>query len=92
MIKHLLSFLFVVSIVIFPSSLVQSKDLDKLIKSYDLITDKIIYDKEKDIIKATTEIQTNEQILIIPVTKVISSVEPYQFEEFFSKNRKLTFL
>ena len=88
MIKHLLSFLFVVSIVIFPSSLVQSKDLDKLIKSYDLITDKIIYDKEKDIIKATTEIQTNEQILIIPVTKVISSVEPYQFEEFFSKNQK----
>ena len=86
--KLFTSVLFFIYITLSSASLSHRVSLDDLTKTYDLITEKIKYDKENNQIKSTAEIQTNEQILIIPLTKVISSAEPYQFEEFFNRNQR----
>ena len=86
--KLFTSVLFFIYITLSSASLSHRVSLDDLTKTYDLITEKIKYDKENNQIKSTAEIQTNEQILIIPLTKVISSAEPYQFEEFFNRKQR----
>ena len=55
---------------------------------YEIITDNIKYDPNTNSIKSISDIQTHQQIAIIPLNKVMSSSEPYQFEEFFNKNYK----
>lgn len=63
-------------------------NFNEIKKHYEIITDNIRYDPNANSIKSISDIQTNQQIAIIPLNRVMSSSEPYQFEEFFNRNHK----
>ncbi len=61
--------------------------LDTLVSKYEAIVENV--DIEADgVMRATREISTNQQMLILPIVNVMSSEENYQFKEYFSKSNK----
>lgn len=69
------------------SSLLAYNPIESLVTKYDAIVENIVIDQENKM-KATTEISTNTQLLIISTGSVMSSEEDYQFKEYFSRSKK----
>lgn len=61
--------------------------MNSLINKYKLIVDGIDLSSGDRLI-AKDEITVNQQIIIIPTSNTISSVEKYQFEEYFNKSQR----
>jgi hypothetical protein len=61
--------------------------MQSLIDKYEAIIENVEM-SESGQLKATREINTNTQILIIPTANVMSSEEKYQSSEYFSRNNK----
>ncbi len=61
--------------------------LNSLVDKYEAIVENLEMNPSGEL-KASKEITTNRQIMIIPTAKVISSEENYQFKEYFSRSNK----
>lgn len=61
--------------------------LNTLVNKYEAIVENVDIDGEGSM-RATREISTNKQMLIIPTANVMSSEENYQFKEYFSRSNR----
>lgn len=61
--------------------------LNTLVNKYEAIVENVKIDDEGKM-RATNEISTNKQMLIIPTVNVMSSEEEYQFKSYFSRSSK----
>ncbi len=83
------TFLFILIILLLCSITLQQKEnLSKIINKFEAIIDNVDLDKDQTKLYTSKEVSFNKQLFIIPIANTISSVEEYQFKEYFSRSNK----